>query len=192
MTREQWKNFLPRLREAVPTVCQWVTDLQTRHEPASLHPRDFGNPALDEYFGSELLANTRVVFVDELPFPPVTAHGLPEFEEMARMDMAAITFGNMYFVRPELSTEEFHFHELVHVVQWATLGMPEFLKTYAVGIVQDGYQGSPLEAIAYGLQDQFLARTAPVPVLDLVASHAIRARNEARSLFQSCGIDWKT
>jgi hypothetical protein len=103
------------------------------------------------------------VTVDKIPFPPVSAYGLPEFESMANMPMAGITFRDTYFVNPSYSSEGVHFHELVHVIQWSTLDVTEFLLTYAVGIAQHEYIHSPLEAIAFELQTQFFVPEIMAP-----------------------------
>ena len=81
---------------------------------------EVGYSRLAAYFPAALLKATRVASVDAMPFPPVSLYGLPEFEAMANMPMAGITFRDMYFVQPAYSSEGVHFHELVHV-QWNTL-----------------------------------------------------------------------
>ena len=65
------------------------------------------------------------------------------------------------------SDESTHFHELVHVVQWARLGVDNFLLAYGVGLLQFGYQESPLERMAYSLQHDF-ERGAPAQDLVLI------------------------
>jgi hypothetical protein len=129
------------------------------------------------------------VSVDRIPFPPVSAYGLPEFESMANMPMAGITFRDMYFVHPSYSSEGVHFHELVHVIQWSTLGVKEFLLTYAVGIAQHGHFQSPLEAIAFDLQAQFEQEAAIPSIVDLVARHAAGIRDAAATVFRTHGLE---
>ena len=88
--------------------------------------------------------------------PPLTALGLPEFAAFEQGDYAGITFKDTYFIKStEASNESLHFHELVHVVQWAHLGVEKFLLQYAAGLATSGYRNSPLEVMAYGLQDYF-------------------------------------
>jgi len=102
--------------------------------------------------------------------------------------MAGITFGDMYFVHPTHSSEGIHFHELVHVVQWSTLGVNEFLLTYALGIAQHGYEQSPLEAIAFDLQGRFEQHAALDGVVDRVARHAVATRDVASAVFRLHGL----
>jgi hypothetical protein len=102
--------------------------------------------------------------------------------------MAGITFGSMYFLHRDHTHEAVHFHEVVHVLQWATLGVAAFLPTYAVGIAQHGYRGSPLESAAFDLQDRFERGDALPGVVDFITWQAEQARNEAESLFRSVGL----
>ena len=91
---------------------------------------------------------------------------------MARARWSGITFGNMYFVDQDDTTEATHFHELCHVVQWQALGVRDFLMTYALGLLEHGYRQSPLEEIAYRLQAEFDAGFTPPDLVDLVTEHA--------------------
>jgi hypothetical protein len=123
-----------------------------------------------------------------MPFPPVAALGLPEFEALAAMPMAGVTFGHMYFLHRDHTQEETHFHEMVHVVQWAGLGIKAFLQTYAVGIARHGYEASPFERVAYDLQARFEREDALPGVVDFIREHAERTRQEAEELFRSFGL----
>jgi hypothetical protein len=120
----------------------------------------------------------------------VVEYGVPEFEAMATMPAAAITFGNTFFVRAGHSSESVHFHELVHVVQWQALGVRDFLLTYAVGLLEYGYADSPLEAIAFELQGRFDRRKPIENLRALVERHAVRAQASAAALFAGQGIEF--
>jgi hypothetical protein len=123
-----------------------------------------------------------------MPFPPVGTLGLPEFEALAAMPMAGITFGHMYFLHREHTREAIHFHELVHVVQWTTLGVAVFLPTYAAGIARHGYEASPFELAAFDLQAKFERGDALPGIVDFIAWHAEQTRQEAEDLFRSAGL----
>jgi hypothetical protein len=182
-------DLLQRLQRALPKVGQWIDDLRAKHLPESMPASEAGFPRLGSCFPNDFLKLARVVSVDVIPFPPVSEYGLPEFESLAKMSMAGITFRDMYFVRPSSSSEGIHFHELVHVVQWNTLGVREFLLTYALGIVQCGYVQSPLEAIAFDLQARF-ERGVPLPsVPERIARHAAETRDAASTVFQTYGLE---
>jgi hypothetical protein len=182
------RDLLERLQRSLPQVEQWIVDLRARHFQQSIAASEVEFPRLAAHFPVELLEATRIVSVGRLPFPPVSSYGLPEFEAMANMPMAGITFHDMYFVQPSYSSEGIHFHELVHVVQWSTLGVRDFLLTYALGILQYGYAESPLEAIAYQLQARFEQGIALPLITEPVARHAVEAREAASVVFRAHGL----
>lgn len=66
------------------------------------------------------------------------------------------------------ASEELHFHELVHVVQWARLGVDNFLLAYGLGLLLSGYAQSPLEQMAYELQRHFELGTAPQELVRII------------------------
>jgi hypothetical protein len=58
----------------------------------------------------------------------------------------------------ELLTDRLLFHELVHVVQYEKLGVPEFARKYVMGFLRGGsYKAIPLEMNAYELGARFAA-----------------------------------
>jgi hypothetical protein len=198
------RNLLRRLLDALPLAERWIGELRAAHSAESVSASELGLPRLSDHFPADVLEHARVVTVAEIPFPPVSAYGLPEFEGMAATPMAAITFGDMYFVRPDApldrarrdperveGSERVHFHELVHVVQWNAVGIPAFLLTYAVGLLQHGYAQSPLEAIAFDLQMRFERGARLESVVDEVAQHAAATRDAATSLFRAHGLDMR-
>jgi hypothetical protein len=106
-----------------------------------------------------------VVFVPRVPVPPLSAMGLDRFSDFEQMDAGGITYLNTYFVRADQShSESLHFHELVHVIQWRLLGPEKFLAFYADGLERFGYRNSPLEVMAYNLQDRFEREAQPFSV----------------------------
>lgn len=144
--------LLPKL----PLVTGWIEATLAAHAGAARPVAAFGFARLPKFYPPELLARTKVVLAERVPFPPLTALGLPEFAAFERGDYAGITFKDTYFLRAGLAaSESLHFHELVHVVQWAHLGVERFLLAYAAGLAAHGYRNSPLEAMAYDLQDDF-------------------------------------
>jgi hypothetical protein len=81
------------------------------------------------------------------------------------MDAGGITYLNTCFVRADQShSESLHFHELVHVIQWRLLGPEKFLALSADGLERFGYRNSPLEVMAYNLQDRFEREAQPFSV----------------------------
>ena len=182
-------ELFERLVRALPHVEHWIDELHSQNMRQARPASESGHVRLGSYLPSAFLTETRFVIVDTIPFPPVSVYGLPEFQVMAEMSMAGITFGNMYFLHPSHATEGVHFHELVHVVQWRTLGVRRFLLTYALGILQHGYEASPLEAIAFDYQARFDRGLAVPPVVENVARHAEQTREVAAAVYRASGIN---
>jgi hypothetical protein len=83
------------------------------------------------------------------------------------MSFEGITFKDTFFLQQGHTTEELHFHELVHVVQWARLGVDNFLLAYGIGLLS-GYEQSPLEQMAYRLQRSFELGKAPQELVRII------------------------
>jgi hypothetical protein len=182
------RDILERLERALPAVEDWMNDLHERSKPRAVVASQVGAARLAEYYPATLLSGSYAVPVDVCPFPPVAAVGLPEFEPVARMAMAGITFGHMYFVAQGHWQDSLHFHELVHVVQWGTLGVRPFLRSYALGILRAGYDESPFEMAAYGLQAQFDAGTAIPGLVGAIEAHARQEHGRTQAVYRSCGM----
>lgn len=146
---------LDRFRSALPRVRSWIDQTLGRHEPEAVPVSSLGYPRLSRHFPPELLDTAKVVRVRKVPFPPLGRMGLEELAEMERRSLAAITYRHVFFVAPSELTESLCFHELVHVVQWARLGVDRFLWIYGLGLLWFGYRESPLERMAYGLEHAF-------------------------------------
>jgi|SRR5215469_5052349 len=74
--------------------------------------------------------------------------------------MTAITFIDTVVSHKPL-TDRVLFHELVHVVQYEKLGLPEFSAKYVKGFLKGGcYEAIPLEKNAYQLDSRFAASPA--------------------------------
>ena len=118
--------------------------------------------ALQVFFSRSVLESSRVVLSrHRIPNPPF-------YVELARMgfdpsslpdfsNMAAITFVDIV-VSHEPLTDKLLFHELVHVVQYAKLGLADFAAKYVSGFLKGGtYEAIPLERNAYELDARFAA-----------------------------------
>jgi hypothetical protein len=91
----------------------------------------------------------------------------PAFYGMARMmgfrnlpsfaDTAAVTFVDVIVSHQEFD-ESLLFHEMVHAVQYAQLGVKEFARRYVSGFLNGGsYENIPLEKHAHELESRFRA-----------------------------------
>jgi hypothetical protein len=182
-------ELLHRLLAALPDIESWIDDLHARHRIESVPASELPYPRLARIFPADPLNATRVARVSTVPFPPVSAYGLPEFQAMADVPMAGITFADMYFVDAAHASAGTHFHELVHVLRWKALRVRPFLLTYALGILQYGYERSPLEAIAFGLQAEFERGTTVGSITERVTRHALQARDAAALVFRENELD---
>ena len=82
--------------------------------------------------------------------------GLGRFETFERGNFHGVTYIDRYFIKRTVVTEEaLHFHELIHVIQWRLLGPEGFLRAYANGLEEFGYENSPLEKMAYDAEASF-------------------------------------
>lgn len=152
-------------RAKLPLVLHWIQETLAAHAAMARPVASLNFPRLPHYFSPETLAAAKVVAVDVVPLPPLTALGLVQFADFERMDANGITYVDTFFVQADLVADErLHFHELVHVVQWSLLGPERFLAVYADGLERFGYRASPLEEMAYRLDGLFQQGAAPYSV----------------------------
>ena len=149
------QEIVQRFYAALPDVRRWIEGYVQVHAAQARTVESLGLKRLASYYPPALLRQAKTVTVARVPFPPIEEFGLPEFAHMQQIPFAGITFNDTYFLAQDRASEEVHFHELVHVVQWARLGLDNFLLAYGFGLLQFGYERSPLEQIAYRLQADF-------------------------------------
>lgn len=135
-----------------------------RQRAVPLDPNE--RAVMQPFFPASCLDSTRVVvlsgqrvtnppFYGELIKMGFEAISLPDFKRMT-----AITFVDTVVSHAPF-TERLLFHELVHVVQYEKLGLPEFAAKYVRGFLSGGsYEAIPLEVNAYELDARFAAAPA--------------------------------
>jgi hypothetical protein len=154
-----------QLRVAYPQIAGWMESTLAEHAAAARPVASLGFRRLPHYYDERMLASAKVVVVAKVPVPPLSAMGLAGLGAFERMEMVGMTFFDTYFVRAELAgVESLHFHELIHVVQWRSLGSEKFLACYADGLERFGYLRSPLELMAFRLQRRFEREAEPFSV----------------------------
>ena len=108
------------------------------------------------FYSEEFLSNSYFVIVDSIPkpdFPELRQAGLGDFLDM---EVQGITYKNTYYIVPSVAQNlRLHFHELVHVAQWKTLGAIGFLQRYISEVQSVGYNEAPLEKLAYAFDYHF-------------------------------------
>ena len=121
------------------------------------------------FYPIEFLSRSYYVVTEQIPkpdFPELRQAGLGDFIDRP---LAGITYKDTYFIEKKHESDlELHFHELVHVVQWQALGASNFISRYISEIQQYGYEESPLERMAYGLQNAYSKKVHPFNVPDYV------------------------
>ncbi len=168
-------DVIQRFHAALPSIRQWIDELLNGHAQRGRSVATLGFERLSNCFPTGLLERAKMVAVPRVPFPPVDRFGLPEIAPVQQVSFAGITFKDTYFLQHGQTSESLHFHELVHVVQWATLGVDNFLLAYGIGLVQFGYEQSPLEQMAYSLQQSFDSGNLPGDLVGVIEArtHAI-------------------
>lgn len=143
-------------KQILPDVIQWIDQYIAQHIDKARAVSTFDVKYLGDYFSKDLLARSKVVFVDRVELPPLSRMGLPFFTDFEKIQYSGITYKDFFFLAPEAChRESTWFHEMIHIVQWDELTPASFLITYAFGLLTDGYRNSPLEAMAYGFQAKF-------------------------------------
>lgn len=165
------------LLSKLPLVEGWIDKALADHAAQAKSVATLGFSRLPQFYSANLLARAKVVPVAKVPVPPLSQLGLQEFAAFESGTYQGITFKDTYFVQDsQLRNESLHFHELVHIVQWAHLGVERFLLAYAAGLAAHGYKDSPLEAMAYGFQDYFDRNGKPGDVETAVRSKLIELK----------------
>jgi hypothetical protein len=154
-----------------PPVIAWVRQTIAAHRCDAKRVSEFGFRRLPLYVSAEFLESVSAVIVDRVPVPPLSRIGLRRFVELEMGDHDGITYLDTYFVkRIRACDEALHFHELVHALQWRTLGPERFVSAYADGVERFGYRNSPLERMAYDAEHRFSHSLEPFNLEQLVSS----------------------
>jgi len=186
--KERTIDALRRGSRALPALRAWTADLLAQHAGAASSVAERGFARLSDYFPADVLKETQVVSVTRVPFPPLSAgFGLPELVELEHMSFSAITWAGVIFVHASVTAESTYFHELVHAVQWRTLGTDDYLLTCGVGLVECGYAQSPFEAFTFDLQRQFDRGVAMPDLARRITDHALQTRAWAADFYQRLG-----
>jgi hypothetical protein len=180
-------DIIQRFRAALPSVRQWIDQFLLDHAPRARTVSTLGFARLSTCFPQDVLQRTKVVTLPRVPFPPVDRFGLPELAPIQQISFAGITFKDTFFVQQGQGSESLHFHEMVHVVQWARLGVDNFLLAYGVGLVQFGYERSPLEQMAYALQETFDAGNPPESLVSVIETCTGAIWNEIAPVLEASG-----
>ena len=177
-------DIIGRFHAALPSIRGWIDEYLNDHAARARAVSTLGFTRLSACFPQEFLERAKVVTVPLVPFPPVDRFGLPELASLQHMSFAGITFKDTFFLQQGQNSESLHFHELVHVVQWARLGVDNFLLAYGVGLVQFGYEQSPLEQMAYSLQQAFDNGKLPEELVSVIETRTDAIWTQVAPVFE--------
>jgi hypothetical protein len=168
------KNLTPAMVSQLASMVEnYISDSRNKYAAQAVPLTDAERAAMQPFFPAEILDRVRLSVLrgTRVPNPSMYSmakligiRNLPDFS-----DMAAITFVDV-IVSHEEFTHDLLFHELVHAVQYAQLGVKEFAARYVNGFVRGGsYEEIPLEKNAYFLEGRFSANPdQPFSVADEV------------------------
>ena len=124
------------------------------------------------FYPIEFLSGSFCVVVEEIPKPDIEElrqAGLGDFIDSTH---DGITYKDTYFIQKDYEGDlALHFHELVHVAQWGIFGARNFISRYISEVQHYGYEDSPLEKMAYELQDAFTNKEHPFNIPDYVKNN---------------------
>lgn len=121
------------------------------------------------FYSTEFLEKSYFVVVNQIPKPDFIALRQSGLGDFIDMDASGTTYKNTYFIKQgQEDNLDIHFHELVHVLQWENLGSMGFISRYMEEILKFGYEGAPLEKMAYALENHFTKRREPFSISNYV------------------------
>jgi hypothetical protein len=148
---------------------RWVAEQRERHRRAATGLASDEIAALTGFYPGGVLSGVKIAFVPQIENPGLytfLAQRGVKFPFDFRF-MNGITFVDTIAIAdsrgrgtPEILP--LLFHELVHVVQYRTLGVHRFIDRYVRGWMENGsvYLRIPLEAHAYDLQSRYVGDPA--------------------------------
>ena len=153
----------PLVAYLIPKACAWISEQRELHriEAELLDARV--SQVLAPFYATKTLERARFRVVEHNENPPFyieLASLLPGIPLIEFSDMQGITFDDTVLLsRSRLGSDLLSvvFHELVHVSQYATLGISDFASRYVRGWAANGmdYWRIPLEHDAFELQERF-------------------------------------
>jgi hypothetical protein len=156
-------------RQRLPAILEWVNEITTYYKQNAPYTSELNLSRLPDYYPQPLLQNTQVAIVKRCPIPPLAKLGIKSMSAYENWEPNGIQYKDMYFVRQDLKHwNVVHFHELVHTIQWQILKDKVYMDLYGTGLIEKGYRQSPLEEMAWRLQQSFEHKQIPFDVSNQV------------------------
>jgi len=164
-----------------PKARRWVRQTHDAYVDQSKPIASLGIPRLPHYFSQRTLDETRIVFCDPVPQPPIDQWRLSGADEFQSVVAFGATYLDTIFInKQEADNHAMIFHELVHAVQWRTLGTNRFLIIYGFDLLAFDYIRSPLEQMAFTMQARYDA-DEPFDAESQIAEQCDQIANAFRS-----------
>jgi hypothetical protein len=168
------KNLPPAMMSQLTAMVEsYISESRAKYALQASPLNEAQRAAVQPFFSAEILDSARLCVLRGARVPNPSMYSMAKLMGIRNLpdfsDMAAITFVDV-IVSHEEFTDDLLFHELVHAVQYAQLGINEFAARYVNGFIQGGsYEEIPLEKNAYGLEGRFSANPGqPFSVADEV------------------------
>lgn len=159
---------IKRNEEIVQPLNDWIDQILIENESKRVSCESL-HEGFCNFYSKDFLSKSYFVEVKEIPIPYFMGDYDPNFRDFLDLDSHGITYKNTYFIKDKfLNNYALHMHELVHVAQWDFLGSIGFISSYLHGLKEQGYLDSPLEIMAYAIQDEFEAGVLKGDVLTRV------------------------
>ena len=155
----------------IAKIAQWIEQTNASYRDQRYSCSTFADK-FRGYYPAEFLDSAYFVIVDTIPKPDYPQlRQIEAVRDFLDQSDDGITYHDTYYIaRGYESCDSLHFHELVHVAQWKTLGTSRFLHRYLNELETYQYKNAPLEDMAYGLQGRY-ERGDMVDVPQYVAQH---------------------
>jgi hypothetical protein len=160
-----------QFRILLSDIQKWIGHTLAAHK-AQMYPVAAAQlERLNQYYPKNVLQRVQRVLVDRCPIPPLAVTGIPQLAEIEGWDIKGIPWVNTIFIRRDLADwDAVHFHELLHIIQWESLGTERYLTAWAIGTVTRGYRDNPLEEMAFRHQLRFETDKTPYNVISEVTA----------------------
>jgi len=159
---------------------QWIDQTNIEYKDQRICCEQFFEE-FEGFYPLPFLKNAYYVVIEKIPkpnFPELRQMGLGDFIDM---EVEGITYKNTYYILPHIAKNlRLHFHELVHVAQWAHLGTIPFMERYISEIKTSGYEAAPLEQMAYSFDAHFNNKGKKIDVPNYVLQKYNKAFNPHR------------
>jgi hypothetical protein len=137
----------------------YINNSRKKYAPQAAPLTDAQRNVMQPFFSVAVLDSVRLCVLhgtrvsNPSMYPMAKMMGIRNLPDFAAL--AAVTFVDV-IVSHEDFTDVLLFHELVHVVQYAQMGIKEFATRYVNGFIHRGsYEQIPLETHAYALETRF-------------------------------------